>query len=40
MADEIDPYAELAAQVKWLRRHARGLWTALVATVVWCSKYL
>jgi len=37
---DIDPYEELAAQVKWLRRHTRSLWTAIVAVVIWCARYI
>ncbi len=39
-ASEIDPYEELAQQVRWLRRHAKGLWTALISLAVWCVNFI
>ncbi len=34
---DLDPYEELAAQVKWLRRHAASLWAGLISLAAWCA---
>ncbi len=37
---DLDPYEELASQVKWLRQHARALWVGLVTLATWCASQI